>query len=64
MMKNSLTVNTFSVIARCVEEGVAYGINRSYKHTDSPSKEQIQEEIEKAVVDEICVWFKFDEEME
>ena len=60
-MKNSLIVKIYPVMARCIEEGVAYGITRAYKHTDSPSKEQIKEAIEQAVIDELCIWFKFDD---
>ena len=44
-----------------VSAGVEYGYNRAHKHTDSPSEGQIKEAIIKAVMDEICEWFVFEE---
>ena len=50
----------YKLIEKCVEDGVAYGIHRAYKHNDTPTPEQIQEKIRDAVMVEICEWFKFD----
>jgi len=48
---------TYPVLARCVEEGVAYGWKRAHKHSDHPSAEIILTEIESAVLNEICDYF-------
>jgi hypothetical protein len=53
MPKVKIKVNVYKVLARAVEEGVAYGWNRAHKHTDTPSAEAIKEEIENAVMNEI-----------
>ena len=50
---------TYELLDRCIEDGVRYGLNRAYKHTDTPSREQMEAEIENAVMNEICSWFYF-----
>lgn len=52
--------DAYKLIEMCVEDGVAYGLHRVYKHTDKPTAEQIQENIQQAIMHEICEWFKFD----
>ena len=44
-----------------VSSGVEYGYNRAHKHNDSPSEGEIKEAIIKAVMDDICDWFVFEE---
>ena len=51
----------YNVVEMAVRAGVEYGYNRAHKHTDSPSEEQIKEAIIKAVMDDICEWFIFEE---
>ena len=48
-MKN-LKFKAYEIIERAVEEGISYGLNRAYKHEDSPSQNLIAIEIEKAVM--------------
>ena len=52
--------DTYKLIEKCVEDGVAYGIHRAYKHTENPDRDYMQEKIMEAVMNEICKWFKFD----
>ena len=52
--------DTYKLIEKCIEDGVAYGLHRAYKHTDKPTAEQVQEKIRQAIMNEICEWFKFD----
>lgn len=50
---------TYNLYERAVEEGVSYGLNRAHKHTDAPTREQLETEIIRAVMgslDEILVW--------
>lgn len=49
----------FDLIQRCIEDGVGYGYNRAFKHTDTPTPEQIKDCISMAVIQEICEWFEF-----
>lgn len=41
---------TYAIIQCAVEEGIAYGLNRAYKHTEDPGREQVATEIEQAVM--------------
>lgn len=45
------------LIERCVEDGIARGINRAHKHTDAPTREDLEEAIMRAVLLEIDEWF-------
>ncbi len=51
----------YNLIAQCVETGVMVGINRAYKHTDEPKDDFLREQIERAVMNEICEWFDFED---
>lgn len=42
--------NEYTIISRAVEEGVAYGLTRAFKHTDNPTIEQTRETIVNAVL--------------
>ena len=52
-----LKPKTYTILVEAVENGVRYGINRSFKHTDNPSKDHIIQEVETAVINEILEWF-------
>lgn len=56
-----MKANMYKLIERCVEEGVQYGYNRAYKHTDTPTEDQIKLAVTDAVMNEICEWFDFDQ---
>lgn len=49
---------THAVLQLAIEQGVAYGINRAYKHLDgTPPTEQQQEIIVTQVMNVIYEWF-------
>jgi hypothetical protein len=52
--KVKLKINTYKIISQAVEDGIAYGFNRAYKHTDTPGAEHIKDQIEQAVLNELC----------
>jgi hypothetical protein len=54
-------INVYAVITRAVEEGVVHGLNRSYKHTDSPTNDQITQNIYEAVMSELSEVMYFDD---
>jgi hypothetical protein len=56
-----MVAKEYNVMQMAVSAGVEYGYNRAHKHTDSPSEDQIKEFIIKAVMDDICEWFVFEE---
>ncbi len=51
----------YNLIAQCVENGVMLGWNRAHKHIDDPDPQHIREQIERAVLSEICEWFDFED---
>jgi hypothetical protein len=51
----------YQVLQMCIENGLAFGLNRAYKHTDEPTKDQILDAIEQALMEEIHQWFEFPE---
>lgn len=59
--RGGVRVRAFEVMARAIEEGVAYGWNRSRKHTDEPEPDHVRGEIEAAVLNAIREVFVFDE---
>ena len=51
----------YNLIAQCVETGVMLGWNRAYKHTDQPEDHHVREQIERAVLNEICELVHFED---
>lgn len=49
-----MKLKAYSIIERAVEEGVTYGYNRAFKHTDAPKTEVLKDSIANAVMNEIC----------
>lgn len=54
-----MTANEYRLICKCVEDGITDGWNRAHKHQETPSPETIRNQIEIAVMGEICHWFTF-----
>jgi hypothetical protein len=53
--------NDYKVLCMAIEEGIAYGYTRAFKHTDTPSEEVIKIAMEESVLSSICEWFDFRE---
>jgi len=51
----------YNLISQCVETGVMVGWNRAHMHTDQPEDHHVREQIERAVLNEICEWFDFED---
>lgn len=59
MARTTLTLNTYEIVRRAVEEGTSYGYRRAHKHTDTPTDYQVTEAIVSGVMislDEIIKW--------
>lgn len=52
--------NYYYLIDLCVEKGIEYGYFKAFKHTDTPSEQQIKENIHHAIMNEICEFFNFE----
>lgn len=59
---SGMRAKAYTVLARAVEEGVTYGLQRAHKHTDTPTSDVLRSELERAVLDAICEVFAFDAE--
>ena len=57
-----MQVKEYTVLTDCVERGVAFGMARAYKHSDTPTPEYINSQIVDAVLVEISEYFDFKEE--
>lgn len=56
-----MRARVFELLERCIEDGIRYGINRAHKHTDSPTREQLEMAITQAVLHQVDEWFQFDD---
>lgn len=56
--------NTYEILRRAVEEGIAYGYRRAHKHTDAPSDDALFEALEQAIMGSISEMFTFGDESE
>lgn len=61
-LRPSPRADDYLVMREAVERGAGYGWRRAFKHTDTPSEDIAVETIATAVMNEICEWFRFDEE--
>ena len=65
-MKRKLTpkIDTYAVIMRAVEEGIAYGINRADKHADDPltiqQRQRIEHQLDISISNALSEVIKFD----
>ncbi len=58
---DDMTPDAYKVMVMAVETGVALGVRRAFKHDSAPTDEAIIAMVERAVLDEICEWFRFEE---
>lgn len=59
-VERGLRIDAHAVVVRAVEEGIAYGLRRAHKHTDKPTHDQLQLELEAAVMNalsEVIEWY-------
>lgn len=56
-----MKVRMYNLISECVEKGAAYGYQRAFKHTDSPSEGYILQAIHDSIMNELAEYLIFDE---
>lgn len=54
-----MRADTYKLIQRCVEDGIRQGWRRAHKHEETPNETLIRDEIENAIMGEVCEWFVF-----
>jgi len=57
----TVKIDAYRVIDAAVENAISYGYSRAFKYTDSPTKDQIMDEIHRSVMNNLCDILKFDE---
>jgi predicted Zn-dependent protease with MMP-like domain len=58
-----MSVRAYTVLCRAVEDGVAYGWRRAHKHTHAPDEKTIEDQIVTGVLNEICLYFDFSDDL-
>ena len=49
----------YRLFAECLENGLRRGYRRAFKHTESPTEEQLLESLHTNVLGEVSEWFAF-----
>lgn len=56
-----MKANEYKLIRQAVEEGIAFGVRRAYKHVDTYPPNAIQmDTIAEEAINSICEWFVFE----
>ncbi len=56
-----LVPKTYQLLERCIEDGIAMGYTRAFKHDSCPSEDTIKDNIQREVMNEIHQWFDIKE---
>lgn len=62
--KGTMTAKAYPIFCRALEEGIRLGYTRAFKHTDKPSREEIEDHIASAVLAEVADVFDFGDDLE
>ena len=57
-----MKAKTRVILEMAIEQGVARGYRRAYKHVDNPNEGSIMAHLEECVMEQIHEYFDFDEE--
>ena len=57
----SMKPKILPVLEMCIDNGLAYGYTRAFKHTENPTEEHITNTIKDSIMHEIYEWFDFEE---
>lgn len=57
-----LKFKAYDLICRAVEDGAAFGVNRAFKHTDNPNRDEVIDNVVREVLNAICDIIDFDDE--
>lgn len=57
-----LKFKAYDLICRAIEEGVAFGVNRAFKHTDNPDRDEVIDNTVREVMNALCDIIDFSEE--
>ena len=54
---DSMKPKFLPVLEMCIENGLAHGYRRAFKHTDNPTEEEMTEQIRQSIMHELYEWF-------
>ena len=60
--KQPLRLRTYEVVRRAVEEGITHGIRRAHKYAEVPTRDGLQDHIEREVLSALCDVVDFEDE--
>ena len=60
-IQRRIDVNSYVIVDRAVEEGVAIGYMRAHKHVEHPDAETLKENIHREVMNSLCEVLRFGE---
>ena len=63
-VRGGMTVRVYTLLDRCVEEGIAHGWRRAHKHTDAPGEEAIKDHISGSIMAALEEYFDLDDGVE
>jgi hypothetical protein len=63
-LQASVKINAYRVIDDAVDRAVGYGYRRARKYSENPSEDHFIQEIHRAVMNELCEIFDFNDENE
>ena len=52
----------YELMQLAVEDGVAIGYARAFKHTDEPSEHEMKDHLQREIINQICEWFDFEDQ--
>jgi len=58
-----MKVKTLTILEMAINAGVKRGWNRAHKHIENPNEETICDNIEREIMNELCEYFSFDDEI-
>ena len=53
----SVKPDSRKLMERCIEDGISTGIIRAHRHTETPTRPELEQAITRAVLEEIDEWF-------
>ncbi len=60
--KATVRLDAYKIIDDTVYTSIQYGHSRAHKHTETPSKDHLINEIHKAIMNDLCEILNFDDE--
>ena len=59
-----MKVNTYVVLTEAIEKGIAFGVNRSFKHSECPSQDTLKDNVYREVMNSLFEYFTFEKDAE